>query len=29
MTVEAWRARPRPPVAIEGIEACLAAFGAD
>lgn len=27
MTAEAWRARPRGPVAIEGLVACLALFG--
>lgn len=27
MTVEGWRARPRPPVTIEGLEACLPMFG--
>ncbi len=27
MTIEAWRARQRPPVAIEGLEAGLALFG--
>jgi RimJ/RimL family protein N-acetyltransferase len=27
MTVEGWRSRPRPPVAIEGLDACLAMFG--
>jgi RimJ/RimL family protein N-acetyltransferase len=29
MTVDGWRARPRPPLAIEGLEDCLALFGAD
>jgi RimJ/RimL family protein N-acetyltransferase len=28
MTAEAWRSRPRPPVAIEGLEACREMFGA-
>jgi RimJ/RimL family protein N-acetyltransferase len=27
MTLEDWRARPRPEVAVEGLEACLALFG--
>jgi len=29
MTEERWRARPRPPLTIEGLESCLALFGAD
>jgi RimJ/RimL family protein N-acetyltransferase len=29
MTVDGWRARPRPPLAIEGLEDCLALFGVD
>jgi RimJ/RimL family protein N-acetyltransferase len=29
MTAQAWRAHPRPPVAIEGLEPCLALFGVD
>ena len=29
MTVEAWRSRPRPPLTIEGLEACRDLFGAD
>jgi RimJ/RimL family protein N-acetyltransferase len=29
MTVEAWRSRPRPPIAIEGLDPCLAMFGVD
>src|SRR4029453_6104010 len=29
MTGDGWRARPRPPLAIEGLEDCLALFGAD
>ena len=28
MTEERWRSRPRPPVAIEGLEACRELFGA-
>jgi RimJ/RimL family protein N-acetyltransferase len=28
MTVERWRSRPRPPVVIEGLEACRELFGA-
>lgn len=28
MTVEGWRSRPRPPVAIDGLEACRDLFGA-
>jgi RimJ/RimL family protein N-acetyltransferase len=28
MTAEGWRSRPRPPVEIEGLEACRALFGA-
>jgi RimJ/RimL family protein N-acetyltransferase len=28
MTVEDWRSRPRPPLAIEGLEACRSMFGA-
>jgi RimJ/RimL family protein N-acetyltransferase len=28
MTVGAWRSRPRPPVAIEGLDACREMFGA-
>jgi RimJ/RimL family protein N-acetyltransferase len=28
MTVEAWRSRPRPPLTIEGLEACREMFGA-
>ena len=28
MTVERWRSRPRPPITIEGLEACRAMFGA-
>ena len=28
MTVEMWRARPRPPLTIEGLEACRDLFGA-
>ena len=28
MTAEEWRARPRPPVAIEGLAGCLDLFGA-
>jgi RimJ/RimL family protein N-acetyltransferase len=28
MTVDGWRARPRPPVEIEGLEACREMFGA-
>ena len=27
MSAEAWRSRPRPPVKIEGLEACRAMFG--
>jgi RimJ/RimL family protein N-acetyltransferase len=27
ITAEAWRSRPRPPVTIEGLEACLPLFG--
>jgi RimJ/RimL family protein N-acetyltransferase len=27
MTLEGWRARPRPPVTFEGLEACLDLFG--
>jgi RimJ/RimL family protein N-acetyltransferase len=27
MTDEAWRSRPRPPISIEGLEACRALFG--
>jgi RimJ/RimL family protein N-acetyltransferase len=27
MTAEAWRSRPRPPVAIEGLDACRELFG--
>lgn len=27
MTAEGWRSRPRPPVAIEGLEACRELFG--
>jgi RimJ/RimL family protein N-acetyltransferase len=27
MTVEGWRARPRPPLEIEGLDACLDLFG--
>jgi RimJ/RimL family protein N-acetyltransferase len=27
MTVEAWRARPRPEVIVEGLDACLELFG--
>jgi len=29
MTVDGWRSRPRPPVTIEGLEACLPLFGLD
>jgi RimJ/RimL family protein N-acetyltransferase len=29
MTVEGWRARARPPVVIEGLDACRELFGAD
>jgi RimJ/RimL family protein N-acetyltransferase len=29
MTVERWRSQGRPPIAVEGLEACLALFGAD
>jgi RimJ/RimL family protein N-acetyltransferase len=29
MTAERWRSRPRPPVVIEGLEACLEMFGAE
>jgi RimJ/RimL family protein N-acetyltransferase len=28
MTAEAWRSRPRPPVVIEGLDACRELFGA-
>jgi RimJ/RimL family protein N-acetyltransferase len=28
MTAEGWRSRPRPPVAIEGLDACRELFGA-
>ena len=28
LTAEVWRSRPRPPVTIEGLEACRALFGA-
>ena len=28
MTAEDWRSRPRPPVAVEGLEACRPLFGA-
>jgi RimJ/RimL family protein N-acetyltransferase len=28
MTLNAWRSRPRPPVTIEGLDACRALFGA-
>jgi len=28
LAVEAWRSRPRPPVVIEGLDACLDLFGA-
>jgi hypothetical protein len=28
MTAEAWRSRPRPPLAIEGLDGCLELFGA-
>ena len=28
MTEEGWRSRPRPPIEIEGLEACRAMFGA-
>jgi hypothetical protein len=28
MTVAGWRSRPRPPVEIEGLEACRELFGA-
>ena len=28
MTVDAWRSRPRPPVEIDGLEACRELFGA-
>ncbi len=28
MTAERWRARPRPPITIEGLEPCRAMFGA-
>jgi RimJ/RimL family protein N-acetyltransferase len=28
MTEAAWRSRPRPPVVIEGLEACRGLFGA-
>jgi RimJ/RimL family protein N-acetyltransferase len=28
MTVDAWRSRPRPPLTIEGLEACRESFGA-
>ena len=28
MTVEGWRSRPRPPVTIEGLDACRELFGA-
>jgi len=28
MTVERWRARPRPPIEIQGLDPCLAMFGA-
>jgi RimJ/RimL family protein N-acetyltransferase len=27
LTVEGWRARPRPTVTVEGLEACLGLFG--
>jgi hypothetical protein len=27
MTLDDWRARPRPEVAVEGLEACLDLFG--
>jgi len=29
MSEAVWRGRPRPPLAIEGLEPCLAFFGAD
>jgi hypothetical protein len=29
MTVDGWRARPRPPLVVEGLEDCLALFGAE
>jgi RimJ/RimL family protein N-acetyltransferase len=29
MTVDGWRSRPRPPVAIEGLGACLPMFGVE
>jgi RimJ/RimL family protein N-acetyltransferase len=29
MTLDGWRSRARPPVAIEGLEGCLGLFGAD
>ena len=29
MTVDGWRARPRGPVAIEGLDACREMFGAE
>ena len=29
MTAKDWRARPRPPLAIEGLDACLDLFGAN
>jgi hypothetical protein len=28
MTVERWRSRPRPPLTIEGLDACRELFGA-
>jgi RimJ/RimL family protein N-acetyltransferase len=28
MTLDGWRARPRPPVSIEGLSPCLPLFGA-
>lgn len=27
LTLEGWRARPRPPLSVEGLEGCLAMFG--
>jgi RimJ/RimL family protein N-acetyltransferase len=27
LTLEGWRSRPRPPVTVEGLEACLPLFG--
>ncbi len=28
MTLDAWRSRPRPAVAVDGLDACLELFGA-